>query len=218
MNVRGSQATIDWDALSGPGMILHKPIFSAVAVTGAYSSLSGTPNFAVVATTGAYSDLIACPTFATVATTGAYLDLSGRPSLATVATTGAYADLTGRPAARSQASATRTLNSIFQISATRDSMVMYSVQITVTASIGGSQNGDVILEIASDAAFTLNVQTLSAIGNGQTVTLAIVLNSVLPATSVLFGMVPAGYYARLRTVNNTGSPSFLYRSGQEALL
>lgn len=31
------------------------------------------------------------------------------------------------------------------------------------------------------------------------------------------GYVPAGCYARLRTVNNTGAPTFSYRAGQEAL-
>lgn len=149
---------------------------------------------------------------------GVYSSLSGIPTFATVSTTGAYSDLSGKPAARSQALASRSLNSGFQISASRDAMVSYSVQITVTASIGGNQNGDVILEIASDSGFTTNVQTLAIVGSGQALTLALTLNSVQPSTGTLTGYVPAGYYTRLRTVNNTGSPSYLYRAGQEVLM
>lgn len=121
-------------------------------------------------------------------------------------------------APRVQASASRSLNSAFQVSTSRDALVTYSVQITVTASIAGGQNGDIILEIASDSGFTTNVQTLSISGLGQTYTLAIALQGVQPQTGVLQGYVPAGYYARLRTVNNIGTPSYSYRAGQEVLL
>lgn len=120
------------------------------------------------------------------------------------------------PPAQSQPA--RTLNSIFQISATRPAIVTYSIQITVTASIAGGQNGDIILEIASNAGFTTNVQTLAIGGNGQTYTLAIALQGVQPTTNNLTGFVPAGYYVRLRTVNNTGTPAYLMRAQQEALL
>lgn len=70
---------------------------AAVATSGQYSDLSGTPSLAEVATTGAYSDLSGTPSLANVATSGAYSDLSGTPSLASVATSGAYSDLSGTP-------------------------------------------------------------------------------------------------------------------------
>lgn len=123
-----------------------------------------------------------------------------------------------KPSAASQGSASRTLNTIFQVSATRNALVVYSIQIQVTASIAGGQNGDVILEIASDSGFTTNVQTLAISGVGQTYTLAVALQGVQPQTQPVTGFVPAGYYTRLRTVNNTGTPVFTYRSGQEVLL
>lgn len=119
---------------------------------------------------------------------------------------------------RTQSAQTRSLNTAFQISTTRDTLATYSVQITVTASIAGGQNGDVILEIASDSGFTTNVQTLSIAGLGQTYTLAVALQGVQPQTSVVSGYVPAGYYTRLRTVNNTGTPGFSFRAGQEVSL
>ncbi len=133
---------------------------------------------------------------------------------------GTVAEILNKPAINtpSQSQPARTLNSIFQISATRPAIVTYSVQITVTASIAGGQNGDIILEIASNAGFTANVQTLAIGGNGQTYTLAVALQGVQPTTNNLTGFVPAGHYVRLRTVNNTGTPAYQMRAQQEALL
>lgn len=156
---------------------------------------------------------------------GGTITTTGTISLPNTGTSGTYSGVTtdaqGRVTAgtaTSQASATRTLNSGFQVSTTRNALVTYSVRIVTTASIGGNQDGDVILEIASDSGFTTNVQTLSITQNAQSISLAVVLNSVQTQTGVLSGYVPAGYYARLRTVNNTGTPTYLYRAGQEVLL
>jgi hypothetical protein len=172
---------------------------------------------------GSYNDLTNKPSIPASQVNSDWNAASGLPAILNKPTlfSGAYADLTGKPTlpnTPSQSLASRSLNSIFQVHATRDCMVNYSVQITVTASIGGAQNGDVILEIASNAAFNANVQTLAIFGAGQAVTLAVALNVVQPVTGTLYGFVPAGYYARLRTVNNTGTPSYLYRAGQEVLM
>lgn len=146
-----------------------------------------------------------------------------RPSFATVSFTGNYADLSGAPTiptvnAPTQGSASRALNSVFQVSSTRAALAFYSVQCTITASIAGGQSCDVIFEIASDSGFTTNVQTVSISGTGQTYTLAIAIQGVQPQTGVVSGFIPAGYYARIRTVNVSGTPSYSYRSGQEVLL
>lgn len=117
-----------------------------------------------------------------------------------------------------QSTATRALNTIYRVSTTRPAWVTYSVQLTVTATIAGGQNGDVVLEIASDAAFTTAVQTLSISGLGQVYSLAVAIQGVQPQTGVVSGFIPAGYYARLRTVNNTGTPTYLFRAGQETVM
>lgn len=117
-----------------------------------------------------------------------------------------------------QSAVVRALNSVFQIDANRWAHVTYSVQLTVTATIAGGQNGDVVLEVASDNAFTQNVQTLSIGGLGQTYTLALALQGVQPQTGVVSGWVPPGYYVRMRTVNNVGAPAYSYRAGQEILM
>lgn len=119
---------------------------------------------------------------------------------------------------RIQSSASRSLNSAFQISSTRDSLVNYSIDIACTLSLTTGQTGTVFLEIASDSGFTTNVQELGRSVNGNTGTLTLGLNLTQNATSTLSGYVPAGYYCRIRTANTVGTPTFNYRSGQEILL
>jgi hypothetical protein len=123
-----------------------------------------------------------------------------------------------QPSSRSQSAPTRTANTAFQISTTRDALAIYSIQITVTATIAAAQNGDVILEIAADVGFTASVQSLGINGIGQTLSIAAALQSVQPLSTQVMGFVPAGFYARIRTVNNTGTPSFSIRAAQEVLL
>lgn len=183
-----------------------------------YSSATGVLNVPIYANSGGTVTSVTAGT----GLSGGTITAAGTISMPNTGTAGSYTNVTtdaqGRVTSgtnRSQSAATRVLNTIFQISTARDAWVSYSVQITVTASIAGGQNGDVILEIASDSGFTANVQTLAISGLGQTYTLAIALQGIQPQTVTLPGYVPAGYYARLRTVNVTGTPAFLYRAGQE---
>lgn len=155
---------------------------------------------------------------------GGTITTSGTISLPNTGMAGSYSGVTtdaqGRVTAgtvRSQSAATRTLNTVFQVSSTRDAVVQYAVQCTVTASIGGGQDGDVFLDIASDSGFTANVQSIDVAPCSQTYTLAIALQGVQKGPANVRGYVPAGYYARIRTVNNTGTPAFAYRLGQEVL-
>jgi hypothetical protein len=119
---------------------------------------------------------------------------------------------------RSQSSSSRTLNTIFQVSATRWSIVRYSVDISTTVSLTGSQVGQVILEMATNSAFTTGVQTLQEFSNGNSGTLVVGLVLTQLNTACLSGDVPPGNYVRLRTVNVTGTPTFTYQIGQEVLL
>lgn len=122
------------------------------------------------------------------------------------------------PAARSHSSVSRSLNSAFQIHATRDAMVSYSVDISCTISLTTGQTGTVYLEVADDSLFTTNVQEVCRFVNGNSGTLTLGLNLVQAATGTLSGYVPPAKYVRLRTANTTGTPTFTYRSGQEVLL
>lgn len=69
----------------------------AVATSGKYCDLTGTPSLSTVATSWCYNDLSWKPSLCTVATSGKYCDLSWTPTLCTVATSGKYCDLTWTP-------------------------------------------------------------------------------------------------------------------------
>lgn len=126
--------------------------------------------------------------------------------------------------ARSQSAVSHSLTTStgaagFQVSSARDSMVTYTISIISTATIGNAGDGTVVLEIAPTNSVTAGDWVeVARFRNGQNITLAALLSSVQTANGAVFGMVPAGYYAKLRTVNNSGTPTYGYISGQETLL
>lgn len=121
-------------------------------------------------------------------------------------------------ATHTQSSASRSLNSPFQINTSRGALVNYSVDVSCTISLTSGQSGTVFLEIASDSGFTTNVQELCRFLNANSGTLTIGLNLVQAVTGTLSGFVPSSYYCRIRTANTVSTPTFTYRSGQEILL
>lgn len=120
--------------------------------------------------------------------------------------------------ANSFANPTLTLNSAAQISTTRDADVSYSVDISCSMSLTGGQSGTAILEYADDSSFTTNVKTVSRGTNANSGTLTIGLALVQVGTANLAGIIPAGKYRRVRTVNNTGTPTFTAQNAQEVLI
>lgn len=119
---------------------------------------------------------------------------------------------------RTYTNPTRSLNSAFQVSATQDAQVSYTVDIAATLSLTTGQTGTVVLEYADDSGFTTNVVGVQSSVNANTGTLALGLGLTQTATASVSGMVPAGKYVRIRTVNTTGTPIFTYRSSQEVLI
>jgi hypothetical protein len=107
----------------------------------------------------------------------------------------------------------------FQVSSTRNASVSYSSTISTTATIGGAASGYLLLEIcATNSATAGDWTAISRSTNGQTVTLAIALQSVQVTGGCVHGIVPAGYYARIRSVNVSGTPSYTANEQQEVLL
>lgn len=121
-------------------------------------------------------------------------------------------------ASRVQSSATRTLNTPFQVSTSRDSLINYSVDVGTSSSLVGGQTGTVFLEISTSSTFASGIQEVARFANGNAVSLAIAITVTQNITGTLSGFIPAGYYCRLRTENTVGTPTFTYRSGQEVLL
>lgn len=231
-SIPAAQINSDWAAASGKGEILNKPsTLAGYGIADAYPLTGNPSSFLTSITSGQVTGALGFTPYS-ASNPSSFVSQSGARtavSLTTTGTSGAatYNSSTGvlnvpnytppSVPARSQSAASRTLNTAFQVSTTRDALVNYSVQCTITASIAGGQSCDVVLEIATDAAFTAGVQTVGIIGTGQTYTLAIALQGVQPQTAQVTGYVPAGYYARLRTVNVSGSPTYAYRAGQEIL-
>lgn len=107
----------------------------------------------------------------------------------------------------------------FQVSALKDAFITYSPKIVTTATIAGGQDGYTVLEICSTNSSTAgDWKEIGRVENGQALSLALTLQSVQPVGAPLCGFLPAGWYAKIRTVNVTGTPTFTYVSGQEALI
>lgn len=104
-----------------------------------------------------------------------------------------------------------------QISATQSALVSYSVTTSSTSTIAGASSVVAVLEICpTNSATAANWLTIATVQNGQTLTLAVALQAVQTLSQGLAGVVPAGYYRRIRyTVTGTGSAVFA--SGQETL-
>lgn len=113
---------------------------------------------------------------------------------------------------------TSTAATGFQVDPTGIAFVSYSVTISTTATIGGASSGLVYLEICPINSTNPSLWSIVAqTGNSQTITLAVALQSIQTTTSQVSAFVPAGYYARLRSSNVSGSPTFTYNSGAETL-
>lgn len=173
------------------------------------------------------------PSLSTVATTGSYSDLSGKPSIPAAqiqsdwiqSTTSALDYIKNKPSmTRSFASvipsivtgtgATGTL-----ISLTKDAFVSYTPTTVDTATILAGAVGTVVLEICStNSTASAAWQEISRVTNGQVITLAVTLQSVQTIAAPIVGIVPAGYYRKVRSIQASGSPTFSISSGQEVLL
>lgn len=158
----------------------------------------------------------------TVGNTGAYADLTGKPTIPAAQVNSDWSAVSGLPQILNkplltQASATRTLNTCFQVSTTHAADVHYSVEIATTVSLTGGATGTVFLETFTDSACTLGVQELGRLTNSQTGALVVGLTLNQTFGAQINGWVTPAAWVKLVTSNVTGTPTFTYRSGQEVL-
>lgn len=161
---------------------------------------------------------------------GGTITSTGTISMPNTGTAGTYSGVTTDAQGRVTAGTNRSWNNTpgrsivtgtgatgFQPSSTKDTIIKYGVKVTSTASIASGQEGYVTLEIAPTNSATAGdwVNMGLSCGNGQTYSLAIALQGVQPTYCELSATVPAGWYAKLRSVNVTGTPSYSYLGGQE---
>lgn len=154
-------------------------------------------------------------------------------TLANTGTAGTYSGVTTDAKGRVTSGTTRSFNNApgrsivtvaasangFQISSTRDSAASYSVTINTSSTLSGGSAGYVVLEICpTNSAVAANWIEIARTADGQANGLIVGLTLNQVGGGVINGIVPATYYARLRSVNTTGTPSYTYNSGQEVLL
>lgn len=105
-----------------------------------------------------------------------------------------------------------------QISAIRDSIVSYSPTMVTTASISGNASDVIVLEICpTNSATAGNWIEIARVTNAQALSLTITLQSVQTTSGVLHGIVPAGYYRKIRAITS-GTVTNSMSSGQEVLV
>ena len=109
----------------------------------------------------------------------------------------------------------------FQLSADRVAVVSYSVTIQTAVQIGSVTNVDgyVALEIATTNSTTAGDWIeISRTSQSQNISLAVAFANTQQTATPVNGMIPGGYYARLRSVNTAGTPTYTFNSGQEVLI
>lgn len=156
---------------------------------------------------------------------GGTITATGTCSLPSVGTAGTYSGVTtdaqGRVTAgstRSFSYPTRSLNTCFQVSASRDAAVSYAVDVGTTITLTSGAQGTVFLRTYTNSGCSTGTQELARFTNGQTGALTIGLNLAQTVTGNISAVLPAGTWAQLVTVNDVGTPSFTARPGQETLL
>lgn len=236
-SIPSAQVQTDWNATTGTGVLLNKPSLSAVATSGSYTDLSSKPTIPSPQVNSDWSagsgiaQILNKPSLATVATTGSYSDLSGKPTIPAAQVNSDWNSSSGvsqilnKPSIPSITRTTSTLSLSLvgggatgtQISASKDSTVRLNVSTSTTSTIGGPSTSLVTLKICStNNATEGNWTSVATVENDQTITLAIVLNSIQVLKGQLCADVPAGWYVKL--VNSgTGTHSEAFVSGQQTI-
>jgi hypothetical protein len=115
----------------------------------------------------------------------------------------------------SVATPSRSLGSAFQPSATRPVLAIYSARVSCVLTLTSGQAGRV--ELLSDAA---NPPTTirARVAGGCTGTLSVGLALTDTAEAPLVYLVPAAHYVLLRSVNETGTPTYSLTTQAEETL
>jgi len=114
---------------------------------------------------------------------------------------------------------TTTSSTGFQVSSTRPCSVTYPISLSTTASISGPASVLVYLETANTNSTTpSDWTTLMSVSNTQSLSLAVVLQSIQGSTVPLSWTIPAGKWVRIRSsISGTGSASILASGSQEVI-
>lgn len=146
-------------------------------------------------------------------------------SLTTTGTTGAatYSSATGvlnipqyGPGAPSTVSRGFSSTTGFQPSTTNSTHVSYTIRIACSLSLTGGTYGAVIMEKSANG--STGWTEVTRCENGNTGTLTVGLNTVQTGCYNIGGIIPAGYFVRLRQATTSGTPTYTYVTGEETPL
>lgn len=104
-----------------------------------------------------------------------------------------------------------------QISTTKDSNVKLNISTSTTSTIGGPSTSLIILKICStNNATEGSWTTVATLENDQTISLAVIINSIQVIKGQLCSDVPAGWFVKL--VNSgTGTHAETFLAGQQTI-
>ena len=129
--------------------------------------------------------------------------------------TGVLSVPTPATASRSFSTPSRTLNTCFQISSTRDALFSYAIDVTTTVTLGGTPEGAVFARSYTNSGCSTGQVDIISGSNGQPTTLAVVVGQSIKGSINLSGMSQAGTWLRLETSAVSGSPTFAIRAAQQ---
>lgn len=168
---------------------------------------------------------------ATVATTGTYSDLIGKPSIPAAQVNSDWsanvgiAQILNRPSIPNTARTTSVLSLSLvgtgatgtQISSTKDSSISCCVSTSTTSTIGGPATSAVSIKICStNNATEASWTTVATFESDQTITLAVILQSIQVVKGQLSTEVPAGWFVKLVS-SGTGTHAEAFVSGQQTI-
>lgn len=180
---------------------------TSVGVTSSNLTVTGSP----VTTSGSIA--ISLPATGTAGTySSVTTDAQGR---VTAGTNWVFAGGNGQQLSRTIQTTAAAANG-WQISSTRPAFVSYSGTIQSTSALAGGAAGALLLEVAATNSATAgDWKEIARTADGQTNGLIIGLGLNMVGGGCISGLVPPGYFVRVRAVNTTGTSTFTYNSGQE---
>lgn len=112
----------------------------------------------------------------------------------------------------------RTLNSCFQISSTKDADFHYKVDVTGSLNLTAGTTGTVTATSYTNSGCTIGAQAVADGVSAQSGTLIVGLGITQAMSVGIDGTLPTGKWIKLTTANTVGTPTFAIRAVQSEVI